>query len=629
MWAMSSASASASAAGLADGQRGAVIHTEDLTKVYPGTDFAAVDQLNLDVEAGEIFGLLGPNGAGKTTTAGMLTTRVVPTSGRAYLGGIDVAAHPALAKQLSGIVSQQNTLDRQLTVWENLYFHGRLFGMGAKQSRQVADELLEQFQLAKWAKASVYALSGGMAQRLMVARAIFHRPSVLFLDEPTAGLDPQSRLALWDLLGELHRDGQTILLTTHYMEEADRLCERVAIMDHGKILALDTPAALKQSIGADTVVTVKTTGDTGRLAELLAREVEGVTRTRHVDGGVELHVQGSDRLVPRIVMAAERGGFDLVDLSVVRAQPGDGVHQPHRQGAEGLMATSVTSEAPARRIGGGPTRSVAAASWTALGALLLRDLVVLRKHLWEFVLRTIIQPFLLCFVFLYVFPKIGQGIGGHGPAAQSAFATILVPGVVGISVMFQGVQSIALAMAQEFGFTREIEDRVQAPCPIWLVAIAKVLSGAAQGVLSAIIVLPMASVVHAPGVHAHLTLHWWIIVTFVPLACVAMAGLGLVLGTSFEPRNIGLMFGFIILPITFLGGTYYAWTRLAPVTIGGWHWLQTIVLINPLIYVNEGMRAAFTRAPHMHLYVIYPVVIAFGAVFLAIGLRNFRRRVLS
>ena len=261
---------------------------------------------------------------------------------------------------------------------------------------------------------------------------------------------------------------------------------------------------------------------------------------------------------------------------------------------------------------------------------MLRDLVVLRKHIWEFVLRTIIQPFLLCFVFLYVFPKIGQGIGGgHGTAAQSAFATILVPGVVGISIMFQGVQSIALAMAQEFGFTREIEDRVQAPCPIWLVAMAKVLSGAAQGVLSAAIVLPIASVVHAPGVQAHITLHWWIIVTLVPLACIAMAGLGLVLGTSFEPRNIGLMFGFIILPITFLGCTYYSWTKLAPVTVGGWPWLQTVVLINPLVYVNEGMRAAFTNAPHMHLYVIYPVVAGFGAVFLAIGLRNFRRRVLS
>jgi ABC-2 type transport system ATP-binding protein len=284
--------------------------------VYPGTDFAAVDKLNLDVQAGEIFGLLGPNGAGKTTTAGILTTRVVPTSGRALLAGIDVAKHPALAKQLSGIVSQQNTLDRQLTVWENLYFHGRLFGIGARESRRTADELLEQFQLSRWAKASVYALSGGMAQRLMVARAIFHRPSVLFLDEPTAGLDPQSRLALWDLLGELHSAGQTIMLTTHYMEEADRLCDRVAIMDHGRILALDTPAALKQSVGADTVVTVKTAGDTAELARLICTDIAGVARTRQVEGGLELHVKGGDRLIQRIVLAAERGGFDLVDVSV-------------------------------------------------------------------------------------------------------------------------------------------------------------------------------------------------------------------------------------------------------------------------------------------------------------------------
>jgi ABC-2 type transport system permease protein len=195
--------------------------------------------------------------------------------------------------------------------------------------------------------------------------------------------------------------------------------------------------------------------------------------------------------------------------------------------------------------------------------------------------------------------------------------------------MFQGVQSIALTMAQEFGFTREIEDRVQAPCPIWLVAISKVLSGAAQGLIAAAIVFPIASVVHAAGVKADVSLHWLIILTLVPLACVTMAGLGLILGTSFEPRNIGLMFGFIILPITFLGGTYYPWTHLAPVKIGGFHWLQTLVLINPLVYVNEGMRAAFTNAPHMHLYVVYPVMIGFCVVFLWLGLRNFRRRVLS
>jgi ABC-2 type transport system ATP-binding protein len=293
-----------------------VIRTVDLTKVYPGTDFRAVDELNLTVAAGEIFGLLGPNGAGKTTTAGMLTTRVVPTSGQAWVGGIDVVAHPTLAKQILGIVSQENTLDRQLSVWENLYFHGRLFGMGARESRRAADALLEQFQLTRWAQASVYALSGGMAQRLMVARAIFHRPAVLFLDEPTAGLDPQSRLALWEVLRELNGEGQTILLTTHYMEEADQLCGRVAVMDHGKILALDTPAQLKRTVGADTIVTVKASGDQHALVAVLEGGIDGVTRVREVGNGVELHVKVSDRIVPRIVDVVEAAGLDVVDLSV-------------------------------------------------------------------------------------------------------------------------------------------------------------------------------------------------------------------------------------------------------------------------------------------------------------------------
>jgi ABC-2 type transport system ATP-binding protein len=293
-----------------------VIKTVDLTKAYPGTDFKAVDALSLSVGAGEIFGLLGPNGAGKTTTGGMLTARVIPTSGDAYIGGVDVVAHPALVKQLIGVVSQQNTLDRQLTCWENLYFHGRLFGMGAKASRAAATDLLVRFKLEKWSRASVYALSGGMAQRLMVARAIMHRPAVLFLDEPTAGLDPQSRLSLWDVLGELNDDGQTILLTTHYMEEADHLCDRVAIMDHGKILALDTPAGLKSTVGADTIVTVKVNGDSAELAGVLSGQVEGATRARAIEGGAELHVSGPQRVLPQVIAVVEKAGMELADVSV-------------------------------------------------------------------------------------------------------------------------------------------------------------------------------------------------------------------------------------------------------------------------------------------------------------------------
>jgi ABC-2 type transport system ATP-binding protein len=293
-----------------------VIRTVDLTKTYPGTDFKAVDTLNLSVYRGEIFGLLGPNGAGKTTTAGMLTTRVLPTSGQAIVGGIDVVAHPALAKQVIGVVTQQNTLDRALTVWENLYYHGRLFGMPSRDAKQAADQLLDQFQLAKWAKKSVFALSGGMAQRLMVARSILHKPDILFLDEPTAGLDPQSRIALWEILGALHAGGQTILLTTHYMEEADQLCNRLAIMDHGRILALDTPAGLKASVGADSIVTVHASGDLARLAVVLQSEVVSVTSVNQVDNSLQVHVKGASSVVPAIVTSAERNGFQLQDLSV-------------------------------------------------------------------------------------------------------------------------------------------------------------------------------------------------------------------------------------------------------------------------------------------------------------------------
>ena len=276
-----------------------------------------------------------------------------------------------------------------------------------------------------------------------------------------------------------------------------------------------------------------------------------------------------------------------------------------------------------------PTRSTFDAGRIALGALILRDLTVLRKNFGEFLVRTVIQPFLLVFVFLYVFPQIGQGIGGGpGKAHESALATVLVPGVVGISIMFQGIQAVALQMSTEFGYTREIEDRVQAPCPIWLVAAAKVMSGAVQGLLAAVIVFPIAAVVHASGVSAHLTVNWLVVLTLIPIACVAMTSLGLLLGTTFEPRNIGLMFGFVVLPLTFLGGTYYQWTRLSPVKIGGFEWLKVVVLVNPLIYINEGLRAGLTQASHMPLYAVYPVLIGFGVFFWTMGLRNFKRRVL-
>ncbi len=204
-----------------------------------------------------------------------------------------------------------------------------------------------------------------------------------------------------------------------------------------------------------------------------------------------------------------------------------------------------------------------AASRSALLALILRDLVVLRKNFVEFVIRTLVQPFLLVFVFLYVFPTIGQGVGGGGgKVGRVGLRHRARPGRCRNHDHVPGHPGGGDGdLDQEFGFTREIEDRVQAPCPIWLVAVAKVLSGATQGLIAALIVFPIASVVHASGVEAHLSVSWPVVITLIPLACVTMTSLGLLLGTAFEARNLGLMFGFVVLPLTFLGGTYYQWTE--------------------------------------------------------------------
>src|SRR5436190_4265416 len=298
-----------------------IIRTEGLTKRYAAPNghhevIPAVDHLDLEVAHGEIFGLLGPNGAGKTTTIGMLTTRVIPTERKAWVGGIDVRVEPARAKQLIGVVTQTNTLDRSLNVYENLYYHGRYFGMAPKEAKAEANRLLEQFKLVDRGTSDVAALSGGMAQRLMVARSIMHRPAVLFLDEPTAGLDPQSRLSLWEAVNELNEAGQTILLTTHYMEEADQLCQRVAIMDHGQILALDTPAGLKRSVDADTIVTVHASGDPNRLVSVMSN-LDGVATASVAAGAVLVNLRGAGPgMLPRLLMAAEGAGIEVEDVSV-------------------------------------------------------------------------------------------------------------------------------------------------------------------------------------------------------------------------------------------------------------------------------------------------------------------------
>ena len=279
--------------------------------------------------------------------------------------------------------------------------------------------------------------------------------------------------------------------------------------------------------------------------------------------------------------------------------------------------TTVPVESPSDLV---PVRSPRAAARVAFGALLLRDAVVLRKTLKEFIPRTILQPFLLVFIFTYVFPKIGQGVGGTAGEAQ--FSTMLVAGVVALAIMFQGIQTVALPMVNEFGFTREIEDRVLAPLPISMVAIQKAVWGALASLLSALIVFPIAAVI--PATPVHLDIDWPVLLTLVPLTCYMCGALGLFFGTRFDPRTVPLLFGIIVIPLTFLGSIYYPWQALAPIK-----WLQILVLFNPLVYMCEGFRAALTSSPHMSLWAVYLVMIGFTVLFTWQGIRGFTRRVVS
>jgi len=282
-------------------------------------------------------------------------------------------------------------------------------------------------------------------------------------------------------------------------------------------------------------------------------------------------------------------------------------------------ATASASDAPADLPIGldGSTPSTS----TVFLALLARDAYVLRHSLKEFIPRTVLQPLLLVFVFTYVFPKIGQHIGGAG-AAAGAFSTMLVAGVLASVILFQGIQSVALPLVSEFGYTREIEDRVLAPMPVELVAIEKVVAGALQCMLAALIVFPIAYFV--PATPVHIQFDWLVLLTFAPLACVAAASLGLMFGTMFDPRTVPLLFGIIVVPLTFLGCIYFPWKSLEPI-----RWLQIAVLANPLVYMSEGFRAALTPVPHMSLLVIYPVMLAFTLFFLWRGVSGFRKRVLA
>lgn len=287
------------------------IEVQELRKRYGVRGPEVVKGVTFSVDSGEVFGLLGPNGAGKTTTIGILTTRVKPTSGSARVAGVDVAGNPQTVKRSIAVMPQRVNLDRALTARENLTFHGAYFGVRRSVRRRRADELLDQFGLAERANDQVNNFSGGMAQRLLIARALMHRPSVLFLDEPTTGLDPQSRLFLWDRVVELRDAGTTVLLTTHDMSEADQLCHRIAIVDHGEVIALDTPSGLRRLLpgGNGIELALKTDHDPASTFTSL-----GETETAELETGRWRVRCFADCDLATTISTAERHGAEVVDV---------------------------------------------------------------------------------------------------------------------------------------------------------------------------------------------------------------------------------------------------------------------------------------------------------------------------
>jgi ABC-2 type transport system permease protein len=267
-------------------------------------------------------------------------------------------------------------------------------------------------------------------------------------------------------------------------------------------------------------------------------------------------------------------------------------------------------------------KPAAQASREAFVALLLRDLAVLRKEMGMFLGRTIMQPLLLIFVFTYVFPKIGQGIGGSGKAAEG-FSTLLVGGVIGSAMIFQGIQAVALPLVQDFGYTREIEDRVLAPLSVSALAFEKVIAGAVQAIIAGLVVFPLALFI--PATTVHLTVRPLYLVTLLPLGALMSASLGLTVGTRVEPRQVPLVFSLLVIPMTFLGCVYYPWETLDKIA-----WLKWAIVINPLVYLSEGLRVALAKGvPHMPAATIYVAIVVFTAVLLRLGIDGFRRRVLA
>ncbi len=412
----------------------------------------ALDGIDLEVAPGQIFGLLGPNGAGKSTTVGILTTRVRPTSGTAWIGKHDVWQDQKAAKRLIGVVAQRPNLDFTLTAREILLFHGAYFGIPSHERSERATALLDRFKLTDRADQLVRGFSGGMMQRISIARAMMHDPQVLFLDEPSVGLDPQTRLLLWEIIREYNQKGRTILLTTHNMEEADTLCQQLAIIDHGKHHRAGNAAGVE---GVDSrripaapafwTMIARAAGEASQLCPTVSPKcaLSGRKRRRSLCRAWRIADSGD----------CECGGGD-----------------EHR------VARTSTSPSPAWKICFSITPAGVCAN--ELEGIYCIACARRARGAPEICSRWFCRHFCSRLFFVFIFGRVMVG-SGYMPAA---YKSLLLPGIMAISMVFTGVWAVAMPLIAEFQFTREIEDRLLAPIDISWVAVEKVVARADSGV---------------------------------------------------------------------------------------------------------------------------------------------------
>jgi ABC-type multidrug transport system ATPase subunit/ABC-type multidrug transport system permease subunit len=557
-------------------------------------EIVALDGLSLDIRAGEIFGLLGPNGAGKSTTVGVVTTRVRPTAGEAWVGGHNVWKDRVAVKRVIGVVPQRPNLDFGLTAREILAFHGAYFGMNVHDRTRTAQQLLDRFQLADRADQLIFGFSGGMLQRLSIARAMVHDPQVLFLDEPSAGLDPQTRLLLWEIVREYNARGRTILLTTHNMEGGRRSVLARAIVDHGRVIALGTSGELKRS----------------------------------VPGGYVIHLQ-FDRFRPR-ARGRPSAPSPASPRSALRRGEDRSLRRPRRtaRSSGARLAAARGARRPGRaRLGPEPRESLSAShgpepeelsgmNWRTFMAMLRRDAHVARRNFIPLLLQTLLQPML----FVLIFGRVMTGSGFMPPQYKS----LLLPGIIAMSMMLSGIQAVAMPLIAEFQFSREIEDRLLAPMEIEWLAVEKVVAGTIQALAAGLVVIPLAWLIMGSGVDLDLHHPLRFALMALLVSCLA-SSIGLTLGCSVGQTQIGLMFSLVLAPMIMFGCTYYPWSALATFPI-----LQKAVLVNPLVYASEGFRASLvTQYPHLPLPAVLAALVGFDALFLALGMRQFRRKAIG